>query len=234
MRLLYYIIIVMSNSLIFLGTCANIIRYKDAAERQGLTVAGILDSDWFGNTADFQGIPILDSEQNIFKYRNSHDFFIATNWTIDPNHVRDKEKRKMLIDLVRKQGIECVNIIDPSSYIGTGTKIGQGVYIAFCAMIEPGTVLKDFCQVHDFVGLAHGTQVGENTIIQRQAGLHADIGDDVYVGMWAKAYKPGLLKIGNGAIINPSLYVARDVEPGETIRLTKDSIKIYQHGIKIE
>ena len=58
----------MSNSLIFLGTCANIIRYKDAAERQGLTVAGILDSDWFGNTADFQGIPILDSEQNIFKY----------------------------------------------------------------------------------------------------------------------------------------------------------------------
>jgi len=224
----------MSNSLIFLGTCANIIRYKDAAERQGLTVAGILDSDWHGNKQDFQGIPILDSETNILKYKDTHDFFIATNWSIDPNHVRDTSKRKMFINLVREHGIQCINIIDPTSYIGTGTKIGQGVYIAYCAMIEPGTTLKDFCQVHDFVGLAHGTQVGENTIIQRQAGLHADIGDDVYIGMWVKAYKPGLLKIGNSAIINPGLYVARDVAEGETIRLTKDSIKVYQHGIKIE
>lgn len=224
----------MSNPLLFLGTCANIIRYKDAAERQGLTVAGILDSDWFQNTQDFCGISIIDTEANISNYKDTHDFFIATNWTIDPNHVRDKEKRKMLIDLVREQGIECINIIDPSSYIGTGTEIGQGVYIAFCAMIEPGTVLKDFCQVHDFVGLAHGTRVGENTIIQRQAGLHADIGDDVYIGMWSKAYHPGLLKIGNNAVINPGLYVARDVAEGETIRLTKESIRVYQHGIKIE
>jgi UDP-3-O-[3-hydroxymyristoyl] glucosamine N-acyltransferase len=224
----------MSNPLLFLGTCANIIRYKDAAERQGLTVAGILDSDWFQNTQDFCGIPIIDTEANISNYKDTHDFFIATNWTIDPNHVRDKEKRKMLIDLVREQGIECINIIDPSSYIGTGTQIGQGVYIAFCAMIEPGTVLKDFCQVHDFVGLAHGTRVGENTIIQRQAGLHADIGDDVYIGMWSKAYHPRLLKIGNNAVINPGLYVARDVAEGETIRLTKESIRVYQHGIKIE
>ena len=224
----------MSKPLIFLGTCANIIRYKDAAERQGLTVAGILDSDWHGNKQDFQGIPILDSETNILKYKDTHDFFIATNWSIDPNHLRDTGKRKMFINLVREQGISCINIIDPTSYIGTGTIVGQGVYIAYCAMIEPGTTLKDFCQVHDFVGLAHGTIVGENTIIQRQAGLHADIGDDVYIGMWAKAYKPGLLKIGNRAIINPSLYVARDVAEDEQVRLTKDSIKIYQHGIKIE
>ena len=224
----------MSKPLIFLGTCANIIRYKDAAERQGLTVAGILDSDWYGNKQDFQGIPILDSETNILKYKDTHDFFIATNWSIDPNHLRDTGKRKMFINLVREQGISCINIIDPTSYIGTGTIVGQGVYIAYCAMIEPGTTLKDFCQVHDFVGLAHGTIVGENTIIQRQAGLHADIGDDVYIGMWAKAYKPGLLKIGNRAIINPSLYVARDVAEDEQVRLTKDSIKIYQHGIKIE
>jgi len=224
----------MSKPLLFLGTCTNIIRYKDAAERQELTVAGILDSDWFENKDDFYGIPIVDTEANISNYKDTHDFFIATNWTIDPNHVRDKEKRKMLINLVREQGIECINIIDPSSYIGTGTQIGQGVYIAFCAMIEPGTVLKDFCQVHDFVGLAHGTRVGENTIIQRQAGLHADIGDDVYIGMWSKAYHPGLLKIGNNAVINPGLYVARDVAEGETIRLTKESIRVYQHGIKIE
>ena len=216
----------MSKPLIFLGTCANIIRYKDAAERQGLTVAGILDGDWYGNKDEFQGISILDTEANIAKYKDSNDFFIATNWSIDPNHVRDKEKRKMLINLVRGQSIQCVNIIDPTSYIGTGTIIGQGVYVAYCAMIEPGTVLKDFCQVHDFVGLAHGTQVGENTIIQRQAGLHADIGDDVYIGMWAKAYKPGLLKIGNNAIINPSLYVARDVAPGEQVRLTKEDIMV--------
>jgi len=224
----------MSKSLIFLGTCANIIRYKDAAERQGLTVAGILDSDWYGNKDDFYGIPILDTEANISNYKDTHEFFVATNWTIDPNHVRDKEKRKMLINLVREKDIRCINIIDPTSYIGTGTTIGQGVYVAFCAMIEPGTVLKDFSQVHDFVGLAHGTRVGENTIIQRQAGLHADIGDDVYIGMWAKAYKPGLLKIGNRAIINPSLYVARDVAEDEQVRLTKESIKVYQHGIKIE
>jgi len=224
----------MSKPLIFLGTCVNIIRYKDAAERQGLTVAGILDSDWFGNRDEFQGIAVIDSEINLDKYKKEYDFFIATNWTIDPNHIRDTIKRKKFIEIIRQKDIRCISLIDPTSYIGSGTVIGQGVYIAFSAMIEPGTIIKDFAQIHDFVGLAHGTRVGENTIIQRQAGLHADIGDNVYVGMWAKVYKPELTKIGNGAIINPSLYVARDVNPGETIRLTKDSIKVYQHGIKIE
>jgi UDP-3-O-[3-hydroxymyristoyl] glucosamine N-acyltransferase len=224
----------MSKPLIFLGTCANIMRYKDAATRQGLNVVGILDSDWYGNKDDFYGIPILDTESNIDNYKDTHDFFIATNWTIDPNHIRDKEKRKMLIKMVYEKGIRCINIIDPTSYIGTGSTVGQGVYVAFCAMIEPGTTLHDFCQVHDFVGLAHGTTVGKNTIIQRQAGLHANIGDDVYIGMWAKAYRPGLLTIGSNAVINPSLYVARDVAEGEHIRLTKDSIRVYQHGIKIE
>lgn len=224
----------MSRQLIFLGTSSNIIRYKDAAERQGLTVAGILDSDWFGNKEEFQGIAVLDSEKNLDKYKDDYDFFIATNWSIDPNHARDTVKRKKLIDTILQKDIRCINLIDPTSYIGTGTVLGQGVYIAFSAMIEPKTTIKDFAQVHDFVGLAHGTKVGNNTIIQRQAGLHADIGDDVYIGMWVKAHKPGMLKIGDRAIINPSLYVARDVAEDEHIRLTKESIKVYQHGIKIE
>lgn len=230
----------MSKPLLFLGTTTNIIRYKDAAERQGLTVAGIIDSDWYGNTDNFKGVPIIGTEvdfndnDKLNYYKEQYDFFISVNWTTDPHHTRDKEKRQMFINLVREHKIKCISLIDPTSYLGTGTQVGEGVYVAFSAMIEPGTILKDFCQVHDFVGLAHGTIVGENTVIQRQAGLHADIGDNVYIGMWTKVFKSGLMKIGNNAIINPGLYVARDVKEGEHIKLTKDAIKVYQYGIKIE
>jgi|688.fasta_scaffold141998_2 serine acetyltransferase len=224
----------MNKPLVFLGSNANIWMFLETAERQGYKVAGIMDKDYFGNTQQLFDIPIIASEldfddpDKLFWWKNNYNFFICVNWSSDKVHTRDKQKRRYLIDLVRKHNIEIQNIVDPTAYVSRFTKLGQGIYIGPLVSIEPDCEIHDFVQIYNQVGLGHGSIVGENSILQRGVTCTAHIGKDTYLSMWAKAFHPDTVKIGNNVTINPGLYVARDVADGEVIKLSKDSIRVYQ------
>jgi UDP-3-O-[3-hydroxymyristoyl] glucosamine N-acyltransferase len=217
------------KQLIFLGTNSILERYIEACERQGQPIAGIIDSDWFGNRESFAGLPILDS-QTIFetdpdRYRD-FVFFIGTNW--NPNSGRDISKRKMFIDLVRRHQLTCINLIDPLSYVSKHCKLGQGIFIGANCYIEPFCVIEDFALIYGGNGIGHNSEIGENTVIQRDAGMHAKIGQDCYIGIGSYTIRNGDIKIGNNVVVAPCLHVARDVNDNENITLSKDAIKIYR------
>lgn len=228
----------MNKQLLFIGTNLNLALFTETAERQGYTVAGILDDNYFGNTPELHGLPIVDTElcladpERVQEMSQKYEFFIATNWGPDPGHVQDTLKRARQIALVEQAGIKCINLIDPTAQVSPSAKLGHGIYIGTMAYIEPHVEIADFCQVYYGVGIAHASRLGKNTVIQRQAGITGIIGDDCYIGMWVKIYKPGYAKIGNNVTVNPGLYVARDVDPGEYIKLNKDSVRVYQYLIQ--
>ena len=222
---------------IFLGTNSNLLLYCEVAEKAGLTIAGIVDNDYAGNTEQLHGLPVLGSEQDADFLQTCKDqywFFIATNWSPGPEHVRDCQKRQHLIDVVTQHQLTCVNIVDPSAQVSRYAKLGQGIYIGALSYIEPNVTIEDHAQIHYGAGLSHGSRVGTNTVIQRQAGIAADIGDNCYIGMWCKLFKSPLLKVGDNAIINPGLYVARDIEPQEYVRLTKESRRVASYPAAIQ
>jgi acetyltransferase-like isoleucine patch superfamily enzyme len=208
--------------------------FVDAANRQGLTVSGILDNDYYGNTTDIGGIPVVGSETDIDDWKSDHDFFIATNTSPDPGHVRDSEKRKKLIDLTTEKNIKCINLIDPDCHIGSNVTLGHGIYIGYGTCIERGVVIGDFCQVYYQVGIGHDCRFGKNTIIQRKCGLgNVTTGENVYLGMWVNIFSSKHVTIGDNAIVNQALWVTRDVAPGEHVKLTRDAVRTYRNLTEI-
>ena len=216
--------------LAFIGSCVGIDLYVEAAERPGYTVAGIIDSDYWGNTDRFRGLPVIGTETDLASYRDQYDFFIATNSSPDPDQQRDVQKRLRLIDLVQAANIVCVNLVDPESRIARSVQLGQGVFVGYKCYIEPDVVIGDFCQIFYDAGISHGVQIGQNTVIQRKCGIgNTTIGNNVYVGMWVNIFCSEPVTVGDGAIINQGLWVARNVEPGEQVRLTREAIRIYKN-----
>jgi NDP-sugar pyrophosphorylase family protein len=224
----------MGKPLLFLGSNSAIQLYVDAATRQGISVAGIIDSDYFGNAENFKGIPVVGTELDLDKWRNDYEFFIATNTSPDSDHVRDNNKRKQLISLVEQHNIKCINLIDPVSYIGSNVTLGHGIFIGYNVHIEHDSTVDSFSQIHFNTGVGHHCSIGKNTIIQRKCGLgNVTIGNNVYVGMWTNIYRAMPTTIGDGAVISQALWVARNVTPGEHVKLTKDAIKIYRNLTEI-
>jgi acetyltransferase-like isoleucine patch superfamily enzyme len=226
---------VSDKSIVFLGSNSNLLLYYETAKKAGLTVAGIVDNDYASNTNSLYGIPVLASERQfedqdfLEEYKSKYLFFIATNWSPDPSHKRDCGKRRHLIDVVKRYSLPCVNIIDPSAQISNYAILGHGVYIGALSYVEPDVTIGDYVQIHYGVGVSHGSKIGTNTIVQGQAGITADVGADCYIGMWSKLFKLDLLKVGNGATINPGLYVSRDVDPGEHVRLSRENKRVFQY-----
>jgi NDP-sugar pyrophosphorylase family protein len=209
----------------------------DAAHRQGLTVAGIVDSDYWGNTEIYAGQLVIGTEKDfddpekLKSWTNEYDFFIATNWSPDPAHDRDRNKKKYLIDLVERVGIKCINLIDPSVYIGSRVKLGNGIYIGYNVYIEFNCEIESFCLIHYDVGMSHGVTIGKNTIVHCKCGLgNSTIGKDVYIGPWTNIFTSARhTTVGDGAFIHQALWVVRDVAEGEQVRLTRDAVRTYKN-----
>ena len=215
--------------LIFLGTNSVLERYIEAATTQGLEIAGIIDSDWYGNRESFAGLPILDS-QDVFDrdatlYRD-HVFFIGVNW--HPVAGRDIDKRQMMIGIVRKHGLTCVNLIEQQTVISPTASLGQGIYVGSHTTIETGSVVNDFAIIGNGVNIGHHSIIGENTNLQQKSGVHARIGANTYVGMSTVIFKDGMITIGSNVNIDPCLYVARDVVDGTRVTLNRDMLRIYR------
>jgi serine acetyltransferase len=226
----------MSKPLVFLGSSIAMQLYIDAAHRQGLTVAGIIDSDYWGNTDVFAGQPVIGSEKEFdHTWLDQYEFFIGTNWSPDASHSRDRDKREYLIDLVEQLGIKCINLIDPGCYIGANVRIGQGCYIAYNTYIEFDNIIDSFCQIHFNVGISHGCTIGKNTVIRQRSGLaNADVGNNVFIGtgtlMFTSAKR---LQVGNGAVVNQGLWIMRNVEPNEHVRLTPSAVRTYRNYTEV-
>lgn len=218
------------NSLIFLGSNTVLERYIEACERQSLTAVGIVDSDYYGNTDTIADLPVIDSfeglEQNPDKYKNSV-FFIATNW--NPLNPRDTEKRKSIIELVRRLNLTCANLIDPTSYVSRYTQIGQGVFVGSGATVEPRVKLDDFCNIGDQVIVGHDSVIGENTVLARNSGVHAKVGSHCYISVHAFVWDHGGVTVGNNAMISPSMWVKRNVADNEHVTLDKNAIRAYRN-----
>jgi carbonic anhydrase/acetyltransferase-like protein (isoleucine patch superfamily) len=222
--------------IIFLGSSIAMQLFVDVAHRQNLTIAGIMDSDYYGNKEMFMELPILWSEEQLSdptilkNLTENYYFFIATNSSPDVGHSRDVHKRKRLIDLVNQYNLPCISIIDPSAFIGSRVELGKGLFIGYNVSIDHDVKIGDFSQIYTAAVISHGCIIGKNTIIQRVCQIgNTEIGNNVYVGLWSHVYGEKGLTVGNDSIIYQGLHVSRSVEPNEVVRLTKDSIRVYRN-----
>ena len=224
-----------NRPLIFLGSNSIMEKYTEVCEEQGITVHGIIDQDYYGNTAEIGGVPVVDTEDcfsdqdKLDYYRNNFNFFCATNWTPlqDPISIRNKDKRQRLIDTIENNNLNCISIVDTfSTKISKSIKIGQGVYIDGYVNIEPKATIGDFTNIYSHAHIGHDSVIGKNCVIQRVACLASNctVEDNVYMSISVKAFKSGA-RFGRGTFIQEGIYIRRGTVAGEVVSMNGANTK---------
>jgi acetyltransferase-like isoleucine patch superfamily enzyme len=217
--------------LLFIGSNIVLEKYTELCEELGITVAGILDNDYWGNTESLCGVPVVDTELNIDKYVNDYNFFCATNWSPinDPVIVRNRQKRHNLLALIRDKGISCISLVDPTARISRHSRIGQGVFIDCHVMVESGSTVGDFTNIYGQVQVGHNTTIKENCVLQRAVGLASEqiLENDVYLSSGVKALKPGVT-ISSGTFVHELVYLARGTVKDEVVQFGANNTRRVQ------
>lgn len=236
-----------TKPLIFIGSNWDLWLLIEACEMHNITIHGIIDSDYYGNTADFDGIPFIDTEasfddpEKLEYYKQNFNFFLATNWLprgYDPSTFnsldasvtnRNKEKRHKLIDIIEKYDLPCINFVDPTARIHKTAILGKNIFVDALCYLAPKSVIGDFTNLFCGAGIGINTKVGKSCVFQRHSGTmnHLTIGDEVFFGLHAQAPKDGA-QIRNGTTIHPCLMVLRDTQENEEVSLVgKDLRRVY-------
>lgn len=220
----------MTRPVIFLGSSDTISIYADVCIDQDIPIAGIVDSDYFGNIQEIDGIPYIGSEKN-FDFAQasaSHDFFIGVNPI--PDIPRNVAKRQMFISLIKQHDLPCRNLIETQSRLSRYNVLGKGIFIGYCASVQSHVTIKDHCQIFALSAVAHHSVLEENVTVQRMVMLtsHCHVGRNAYIGMCSKLLKSPSMEIGENSFVHPGITVMRDVEPNEIVSLTgRNSRRVY-------
>lgn len=217
--------------IIFLGSSQQIWEFLEVCDRTGQVPVGIIDKDYYGNTASIEGIPYIGAEDDMDfdELKKDHDFFVGISYLPPPYPSRNKERRQMFIDIVDQFDLPCANLIDPDSRVYRGAKLGKGIFMAYTSVVGAYAQIGDHAQLLGASGIGHHTVVGRNVIFQRQSGIIANskVGDNVYFCIGARCLKP-FGTVGSDSLIHPGVTVMRDIDVGETISLTgRNNKKIY-------
>jgi len=218
----------MTKPIVFLGGSQQIAELADVCELTGQKIAGIVDSDYYGNTADYRGIPYIGSEEtfDFVAAADCYDFFVSTAVVL--GYQRNLDRRRHFIDLVDRYCLPCANIIDPQCRISKSAKLGQGIYAAFCCNIGYDCVISNYCVIHHHATVGHNSTLGENTVLQRYVGCSSNLttGENVIVSHAAKLLGFPKMTVGNNAVIYPAMSVMRDINDNEVVKI--NSRRVYR------
>lgn len=220
-----------SKPLILLGTSANITKVLDICTSANITVAGIIDDDYFGNTEIFEGIPVIDKTSNLYRYKSNYNFFCAINWSpiSDTISVRNKQKRLDYLNLIESNKLECISLVDQFSRIASTATIGHGVFIDAFVLIEPKAVVGDFTSIYAFTGIGHHTVIERNCVFQRHCSIAGScvFEENTFVSVAVKALKEGAI-FGKGTFIHESMYIRRGTIPNEVVSIRGNNLsRVY-------
>lgn len=223
-----------SKPLIFLGTNQCLGKYIDVCVENGIQIHGIIDSDYYGNTECFDGIPVIDSEQGLIDkvdYYKNFNFFCATNWgpELAPIPTRNREKRFRQINLLDSLELDVVSLTDARAKISSTCRIGRGCFIDCFALIEPHCVLDDYVNIYAYVGLGHHSQVDRNTVIQRHCSIAGTVHfqENCFLGVAVKALKTKAV-FGKNTFIHECIYIRRGTVADEVVGLNGSNMsRVY-------
>lgn len=214
-----------SKPLILIGSNSNLYKFFESCEDHKIAIKGIIDSDYYNNTKDLDGIPIIDTElafetqEKLHYYRNNYNFMCVTRWIPEehPIHIRNKEKRKRLLALIKKLDLPMISVIDKSASVSRYATIGKDVYIEPLSHVSPHAIIEDHCYVGACTGISHHVHMKENCVVQGDCKvLTSTIEKNTFFSTGVKALKPGVT-YGEGTFIHEMVYIRRGTTPGEVV-----------------
>lgn len=191
--------------LIFVGSRFHMSDLALAAEKLGHEVLGILDHQYWNQTPDVDGIPVIGDEtwlansprHEVQHWRKYCDFFVATlndgqQQPSDSGTNREKLRYER-IQLIEQQQLNVATLIDPDSGAGRcrnlhhwRAEIGRGVYIAPTADLANSVRVGDWAVIERQVFVGHHCEIGRNTAVLPTSKItNITVGDNACIGYGA-------------------------------------------------
>lgn len=220
-----------SKPLILLGSRWSLGVIKRICNQNGIEIAGILDNDYYGNTKTLGGIPVIDTENNIEKYKDTYNFFLASIWTPEKTSeaIRNRNRRQELIDLIEHNQLPCLTLIDKNSVVDDDVSFGKNCLVDCFVVIGEQNTFGDYVSVYHQAGFGHHNHVGNHCVFQRKSGITSNsiIEDYCYFGLNSNVLGSDL-KFGAGTVVQPGLNLLRGTNENEVVSLAgKDLRRIY-------
>jgi acetyltransferase-like isoleucine patch superfamily enzyme len=219
--------------LIFLGSNSNLHKISEACEDHGIAIHGIIDSDYYGNTASICGIPVIDSQscfdnpERCEYYRSNFNFICVTNWNPEqtPVNIRNRKKRFELIDCIEKHHLDTISVIDKSSVVSKYAAIGRNVFIECLSHVSPETIIEDHCFIGSMSGISHHVHLHKNCVVQGDCRILTNcvLHSNTYFGTGVRALKPGSV-FGENTFIHEMVYIRRGTVPNEVVSFAGENL----------
>jgi len=160
----------------------------DICSANGLHVAGVVDSDYYGNTDYICGIPVVGSELN-FDYAQPYLYFNAVNLSPGDKEyeLHNKEKHDRISNLILRYNLTCLNLIHPTAIVPKTASLGVNILIGAYAILGNNTIVEDYCQLREHSYLAHNAVLRRGTVMQVNSyvGAGIEVGIESYVAVKA-------------------------------------------------
>lgn len=190
----------MKNNFSIIGYSGHSYVILDSAIKSSLKCQGYYDRS--KKVFNPFGIKYLGLEKDIV---NNQKLFIS----IGDNHIR----RKVYENLVKKDFISFLNILDPSSSVSkyafinpdSSISIGINSTVNSLAVIETGSIINSGAIIEHEVKIGKFTHVAPNATV---CG-NVEIGENVFLG--ANSIVKQGIKIGNNSIIGAGSVVINDI-----------------------
>jgi UDP-N-acetylbacillosamine N-acetyltransferase len=160
----------------------------------------------------FSNIKFIDDDKNkkdVFGYEEFLSFYkdVPVALGIGNNRQRFNVFKKLL-----KDNINVITVIDPSSVIGTGVKIGKGVVIMPNVVINADTVISDGAILNSASVVEHDNFIGSFVHISPNSALAGGVmvGDFSHIGIGAVVLPN--IKIGKNVVVGAGAVVTKEIE----------------------
>jgi len=203
----------MKNKEIYiLGVGHNTIVYIDLAESCGYKVVGLYHYNDERVGENIHGIPILDSNSNLFKKESLKNMNFAIS-------VGDNKIRANLAEQIRRKGGNIPTLIHPTAVVSMYATISNGVVIHVNSVVQADAAIGQDSVLSYNSSVTHSSTIGKSCYLAAAStiGAYIIIQDYVLVGQAAVLVSGKLEYVGSNSIIGAGSIVIKNVEPNTIV-----------------
>ena len=149
------------------------------------------------------GYPVVGKSDEIEKYQNDADFFVA---------IGNVEIRKEVMRQLQEMRASIPTLIHPSAVIGSSVTIGQGTAVMAGAVINPDSIIGTGCIINTCASVDHDCRVGDYVHVAVGARLcgTVEVGQGTWIG--AGATIKNNVRICGACVIGVGSVIVKDIE----------------------
>lgn len=197
------------------GHCKSCIEVIEKG--QEYKIVGILDTaDKIG--LDILGYPVIGTDEDIYRYKNTELFFLIT-----VGHIKSNKVRKNIYSKLVKENLKIGTVISPFAIKSKYSSVSIGTILMHNTILNSDSYIGENCIINSKALIEHDCKIGNHTHISTGAIINGGctVGDNVFIGsrtVIAQGITIGdNITIGAGSLVLKSIY-AEGVYVGSPVR----------------